>query len=73
MCRAIARGLVESTTTIPHFHLVADCRVDALLELRGSVNELAETKVSVDDLVVKAVAAAFRDHRPRRMPSGPTR
>ena len=61
MRRAIARRLVESKTTIPHFYLVADCRVDALLELRKAVNESAESKVSVNDFVVKAVAAAFRE------------
>lgn len=61
MRRAIARRLVESKTTIPHFYLAADCRVDALLELRKAVNENAAAKISVNDFVVKAVAAAFRD------------
>ncbi|GAA3734369.1 pyruvate dehydrogenase complex dihydrolipoamide acetyltransferase [Leifsonia bigeumensis] len=61
MRRAIARRLVESKTTIPHFYLVADCRVEALLELRKAVNENISTKISVNDFVVKAVAAAFRD------------
>lgn len=61
MRRAIARRLTESKTTVPHFYLVAHCRVDALLELRRQIN-LAETvRVSVNDLVVKAVAAALRD------------
>jgi pyruvate dehydrogenase E2 component (dihydrolipoamide acetyltransferase) len=61
MRRAIARRLVESKTTIPHFYLVADCRVDALLELRRAVNASASVKVSVNDFVVKAVAAAFHE------------
>ena len=61
MRRAIARRLVESKTTIPHFYLMADCRVDALLELRAAVNANASPKVSVNDFVVKAVAAAFRE------------
>jgi len=61
MRRAIARRLVESKTTIPHFYLVADCRVDELLELRRTVNEGSGLKVSVNDFVVKAVAAAFRE------------
>ncbi len=60
MRRAIARRLVESKTTIPHFYLVADCRVDALLEFRQRVNESAPVKISVNDFVVKAAAAAFR-------------
>lgn len=60
MRRAIARRLVESKTTIPHFYLVADCRVDDLLEFRRRVNESAPVKISVNDFVVKAAAAAFR-------------
>lgn len=61
MRRAIARRLTESKTTIPHFFLTADCRVDALLELRRTVNEMQAEKISVNDFVVKAAAAAFKD------------
>jgi pyruvate dehydrogenase E2 component (dihydrolipoamide acetyltransferase) len=61
MRRAIARRLTESKSTVPHFYLVADCHVDALLELRRAVNEHTTAKVSVNDFVVKAVAAAFQD------------
>ncbi|WP_168626888.1 pyruvate dehydrogenase complex dihydrolipoamide acetyltransferase [Cryobacterium sp. BB307] len=61
MRRAIARRLTESKSTIPHYYLSADCRVDALLELRKTVNEFGTDKVSVNDFVVKAVAGAFRD------------
>lgn len=61
MRRAIARRLTESKSTIPHFYLVADCQVDALIELRRSVNALGTAKVSLNDFVVKAVAAAFGD------------
>ncbi|MEV8359789.1 dihydrolipoamide acetyltransferase family protein [Microbacterium sp. NPDC076895] len=57
MRRAIARRLTESKTTVPHFYLVAHCRVDALLELRRQINVADVGKVSVNDLVVKAVAA----------------
>jgi pyruvate dehydrogenase E2 component (dihydrolipoamide acetyltransferase) len=60
MRRAIARRLVESKSTVPHFYLVADCRVDALLEFRQRINETAPSKISVNDFVVKAAAAAFR-------------
>jgi pyruvate dehydrogenase E2 component (dihydrolipoamide acetyltransferase) len=59
MRKAIARRLTESKSTIPHFYLVADCRVDALLALRAQVNESALRKISVNDFVVKAVAAAL--------------
>ncbi|MFH8249418.1 dihydrolipoamide acetyltransferase family protein [Microbacterium sp. B2969] len=59
MRRAIARRLAESKATIPHFYLSADCRVDALLALRRSINEGRAHPISVNDLVVKAVSAAF--------------
>jgi pyruvate dehydrogenase E2 component (dihydrolipoamide acetyltransferase) len=61
MRRAIARRLTESKATVPHFYLVADCVVDELLALRGRVNEASAVKVSVNDFVLAAVAAAFGD------------
>lgn len=61
MRRAIARRLTESKSTVPHFYLVADCRVDGLIALRKAVNETATTKVSLNDFVLKAAAAAFLD------------
>ncbi|MCR2762548.1 2-oxo acid dehydrogenase subunit E2 [Microbacterium sp. zg.B48] len=61
MRRAIARRLGESTATVPHFYLVADCRVDELLAVRARINDAADVSVSVNDLVVKAVAAALQD------------
>jgi pyruvate dehydrogenase E2 component (dihydrolipoamide acetyltransferase) len=59
MRRAIARRLTESKSTVPHFYLVADCRVDALLSLRSQVNSASTRKISVNDFVVKAVAGAL--------------
>jgi pyruvate dehydrogenase E2 component (dihydrolipoamide acetyltransferase) len=61
MRRAIARRLTESKTTIPHFYMAAECVVDELLELRKRINETAPVKISVNDFVIMAVAAAFRD------------
>lgn len=61
MRRAIARRLTESKTTVPHFYLVSECRADELLKLRKSWNEWATEKISVNDLVMKAVSAAFQD------------
>lgn len=61
MRRAIARRLTESVTTIPQFQVVADCRVDELLDLRKRINEQADVSVSVNDLIVKAVAGAMQD------------
>ncbi|MEY3889717.1 MAG: hypothetical protein RI931_839 [Actinomycetota bacterium] len=61
MRRAIARRLTESKSTVPHFYLTADCKVDDLLALRKSINETSPVKISVNDFVVKAVAAALMD------------
>ena len=61
MRRAIARRLTESKTTVPHFYLTADCKVDALLELRKTINETSSIKISVNDIVVKAVGSALMD------------
>jgi len=46
---------------VPHFYLVADCRVDRLISLRAEINEASPVKISVNDLVLKAAAAAFLD------------
>ena len=61
MRRAIARRLTESKASIPHFYLAAECAVDELLALRARVNETAPVKVSVNDFVIMAAAAAFTD------------
>jgi pyruvate dehydrogenase E2 component (dihydrolipoamide acetyltransferase) len=61
MRRAIARRLTESKSTVPHFYVSADCKVDALLSLRKSINESSPVKISVNDIVVKAVASALMD------------
>lgn len=59
MRRAIARRLTESTSTVPHFFLRARIRVDELLALRARINEGRTHRISVNDFVVKAVAAAL--------------
>ena len=61
MRRAIARRLTESKASIPHFYLAAECVVDELLALRARVNQTAHVKVSVNDFVITAAAAAFAD------------
>jgi pyruvate dehydrogenase E2 component (dihydrolipoamide acetyltransferase) len=63
--QAIAARLTESAATVPSFTVTASADVDELLALRARINEsLAEsgTKVSVNDLVVRAVALALRTH-----------
>jgi pyruvate dehydrogenase E2 component (dihydrolipoamide acetyltransferase) len=56
--KAIATRLTESKNVAPHFYLRGSANVEALLSLRASINESAAVKVSVNDLVVKAAAAA---------------
>jgi pyruvate dehydrogenase E2 component (dihydrolipoamide acetyltransferase) len=59
MRRAIAQRLTESKTTVPHFYVTAHVRADRLLALRQEINVGAPRKISVNDFVVKAVAAAM--------------
>ncbi|MEC5151899.1 2-oxo acid dehydrogenase subunit E2 [Cryobacterium sp. GrIS_2_6] len=59
MRRAIARRLTESKSTVPHFYITADCRVERLLALRSEINATSPRKISVNDFVVKAVAVAL--------------
>jgi pyruvate dehydrogenase E2 component (dihydrolipoamide acetyltransferase) len=61
MRRAIAQRLTESVTTIPQFRVSADLRVDALMDLRRTINESSPRRVSVGDLVVKAVALTLKE------------
>ncbi len=58
MRTAIAARLQESKQTAPHFYVKGSAKVDRLLEMRREINEGAAVKVSVNDLVVKAVAKA---------------
>jgi pyruvate dehydrogenase E2 component (dihydrolipoamide acetyltransferase) len=60
MRRTIARRLSDSKASIPHFYLSADCRMDKLLALRADINANAPRKISVNDFIVKAVAAALQ-------------
>lgn len=57
--RAIATRLVESKTTAPHFYLRGTAHVDRLMSMRAEINEGEELRVSVNDLVIKAVASAM--------------
>ncbi|GAB3602803.1 dihydrolipoamide acetyltransferase family protein [Microbacterium aureliae] len=59
--RAIANALVGSKRDAPHFYLQATLRVDDLLALREQINAASETRVSINDLFVKAAARAFRE------------
>jgi pyruvate dehydrogenase E2 component (dihydrolipoamide acetyltransferase) len=56
----VATRLTQSKQTVPHFYVRRTVRVDALLALRAQLNEVSEQRVSVNDLVVRAVAVAHR-------------
>ena len=63
--KVIARRMLESKQTVPHFYLTVDFEIDALLTARTAINAVVEkkgTKVSVNDMVIKACAKALRDH-----------
>ncbi|MEU4097841.1 dihydrolipoamide acetyltransferase family protein [Streptomyces sp. NPDC026673] len=58
MRTAIARRLTESKQNTPHFYVRGSARVDALLALRQQINAGQGVRVSINDLLVKAIAAA---------------
>lgn len=65
MRKTIAKRLVESKTTIPHYQVTVEASMDALVELRAQLNEqLANqgVKLSVNDFVVRACAIAMHQH-----------
>jgi len=68
MRKTIAKRLQESKQTIPHFYVSVDCELDALMALRAQLNAAAPEKdgkpaykLSVNDMVIKALALALRD------------
>ncbi|MBZ9654800.1 pyruvate dehydrogenase complex dihydrolipoamide acetyltransferase [Phyllobacterium lublinensis] len=72
MRKTIAKRLLEAKTTVPHFYLTLDCELDALLALRAQINaaspmrktekgDVPAYKLSVNDMIIKAMALALRD------------
>jgi pyruvate dehydrogenase E2 component (dihydrolipoamide acetyltransferase) len=62
MRKTIAKRLAESKFTAPHFYLTKEIRMDAVMDARKRMNEYSESKISVNDLVVKAAALALKKH-----------
>ena len=60
MRKAIARRLSESKFTAPHFYLTREIIMDRAVEARKSINEYLGSKVSYNDIIIKAVAAALK-------------
>ena len=61
MRKTIAKRLTESARDVPHFNVLADVEIDALLAMRKQLNERegADYKISVNDMVIKATALAL--------------
>ncbi|MDR9365794.1 MAG: pyruvate dehydrogenase complex dihydrolipoamide acetyltransferase [Balneolaceae bacterium] len=62
MRKTIARRLAESKFTNPHFYETIDIDMEHAIEARKRLNEISEVKISFNDIVVKACAAALRQH-----------
>ena len=62
MRKTIAKRLAESKFTAPHFYLTMEIDMDKAVEARKSINEYSPVKISYNDLVIKAAAAALRQH-----------
>lgn len=62
MRKVIARRLSESKFSAPHFYLTVEINMDNAIEWRTRLNEVAPIKISFNDLVIKASAAALRQH-----------
>ncbi len=62
MRKTIARRLAESKFSAPHFYLSISIDMDAAIAARKTINALPDTKVSFNDMVVKASALALKQH-----------
>ncbi len=62
MRKTIARRLAESKFTAPHYYLTIEVVMDQAMTSRKMINTLPDTKVSFNDLVIKACAMALKKH-----------
>jgi pyruvate dehydrogenase E2 component (dihydrolipoamide acetyltransferase) len=62
MRKVIAKRLGESMYSAPHFYVTMEINMDKAIEARKSINEISPVKISFNDMVIKAVAAALRQH-----------
>jgi pyruvate dehydrogenase E2 component (dihydrolipoamide acetyltransferase) len=62
MRKAIARRLSESKNGAPHFYLTMSINMDKVAEARKAMNDISPVKISVNDIIIKAVAASLRQH-----------
>ena len=62
MRKTIARRLAESKFSAPHFYLTIEIDMDDTVKARQTINNIAPTKISFNDIVIKAAAASLRQH-----------
>jgi pyruvate dehydrogenase E2 component (dihydrolipoamide acetyltransferase) len=62
MRKTIAKRLSESIFTAPHFYLTIEIAMDEAMKSRATINTMPDTKVSFNDMVVKACAMALKKH-----------
>lgn len=62
MRKTIAKRLLESKVTIPHFYLTVEMNMKRAIDFRASLNEISGTKISYNDIVMRAVALALREN-----------
>lgn len=62
MRKTIAKRLSESKFTAPHFYLTMDIDMDRCIDAREAINKIAGIKISFNDIVIKAAAAALRNN-----------
>ena len=58
----IAKRLSESKFTAPHYYLMVEINMDKAIEARKEINSLPDTKISFNDMIIKATAVALRKH-----------
>ena len=62
MRKVIAKRLSESLFTAPHFYLTMSIDMDSAMKARTKINEFSAAKISFNDMVLKAVAVALKQH-----------
>ena len=62
MRKTISKRLSESKFSSPHFYITMEINMDNCIEGRKKINETSEVKISFNDIIIKATAAALRKH-----------
>ena len=62
MRKTISKKLSESKFSSPHFYITMEINMDNCIEGRKKINETSEVKISFNDIIIKATAAALRKH-----------